>query len=99
MRRSGTVCRAGTVLPHGIAVCHTWIIASGFGAIVPSLPCVALRAVARVGIAVIAGAGVVVVIPMVRIVAVVVEGIEGKVITPPKKRWEDASEPEHGAEM
>ena|SRR6516162_10276675 len=99
MRRRGTICRAGTVLPHGVAVCHIWIIASGFGAIVPSLPCIALRAVARVGIAVIAGAGVVVVVPMVRIVAIAVEGKEGIAITPPKKRWENTSEPEHGAEM
>src|SRR6516162_3500307 len=100
MRRSG-ICRARTVLPHGVAVCHRWIIASGVGAIVPGLPGVGvgLRAVARAGIvAVIGGAGVVVVIPMVGI-PVVVEGKEGIAITPPKKRWEDASEPEHGAEM
>src|SRR6516162_5814049 len=101
MRRSG-ICRARTVLPHGVAVCHRWIIASGVGAIVPGLPGVGLRAVAIVGIvAVIAGAGIVAVIPMVGIVAVipvVVEGIEGIAITPPK-RWVDASEPEHGGEM
>src|SRR5215831_13510679 len=92
MRRSGTItvyCRAGTVLPRGVAVCHMWIIASRAGAIVPSLSGVGvgLRAVARVGIvAVIAGAGIVAVIPMVGIVAVVVEGNEGIAITPPK-RW------------
>jgi len=91
MRRSGAItvyCRAGTVLPHGVAVCHRWIIASGVGAIVPSLPSVGLRAVARVAIvAVIAGAGIVVVIPMVGIVAVISVakvGIEGIGITPPK---------------
>src|SRR5215472_2770407 len=104
MRRSGTItvyCRAGTVLPRGVAVCHRWIIASGVRAIVPGLPGVGLRAVARVGIfAVITGAGIVAVIPMVGIVAVipVVEGIEGIAITPPKW-WVDASEPKHGAEM
>src|SRR5215469_4699731 len=105
MRRSGTItvyCRAGTELPHGVAVCHRWIIASGVGAIIPGLPSVGLRAVAMVGrVAVIAGAGIVAVIPMVGIVAVipvVVEGKEGIAITPPK-RWVDTSEPEHGAEM
>src|SRR5215469_8298673 len=105
MRRSGTItvyCRAGTVMPHGVAVGHRWIIASGVGAIVPGLPGVGLRAVARVGIvAVIARAGIVTVILMVGIVAVipvVVERIEGVAITPPK-RWVDASEPERGAEM
>jgi hypothetical protein len=77
-----------------------WIIASRVGAIVPGLSSVGLRAITRVGIvAVIAGAGVVVVIPMVGIVAVIVEGKKGIAITPPKKRREDASEPEHGAEM
>src|SRR6516162_2020583 len=72
------------------------------GAIVPSLAGVGVgpKAVARVGIvAVIAGAGIVAVIPMVGIVAVVIEGKEGIAITPPKRWWEDASEPEHGAEM
>src|SRR6516165_4415768 len=105
MRRSGTItvyCRAGTVLPHDVAVCHRWIIARGVGAIVPGLPGAGLRAVAIVGIvAVIAGAGIVAVIPMVGIVAVipvVVEGIEGIAKIPPK-RWEDASEAEHGAKM
>src|SRR6516165_5908597 len=105
MRRSGTItvyCRGGTVLPHGVAVCHRWIIASGVGAIVPGLPGVGLRAIAILGIvAVIAGAGIVAVIPMVGIVAVIPvigKGIEGIAITPPK-RWEDASEPENGAEM
>src|SRR5215469_2033915 len=103
VRRSG-ICRAGTILPHGVAVCHRWIIASGVGAVVPSLSGVGvgLRAVARVGVvAVIAGAGIVAVIPMVGIVAVIpvlVEGIEGIAITPPK-RWVDASEPEHGEKM
>jgi hypothetical protein len=80
-----------------------WIIASGVGAIVPGLPGVGLRAVARVRVvAVIAGTGIVVVIPTVGIAAVipvVVEGKEGITITPPKKRWEGASETEHGAEM
>src|SRR5215472_5769872 len=83
-------CRAGTVLPHGVAVCHRWIIAGGAGAIVPGLSGVGVgrRAVARVGIvAVIAGAGIVAVIPMVGIVAVVVEGKEGIAITPPKRWW------------
>ena len=86
-------------------MCHRWIIASGVGAIVPSLPRVGLRAVARAGIvAVIAGAGIVAVMPMVGIVTVIpvvvegIEGIEGIAITPPE-RWVDASELEHGAEM
>src|SRR6516164_10493190 len=89
MRRNGTIavyCRAGTVLPHGVAVCYRWIIAGGPGAIVPSLSGVGVgpKAVARVGIvAVIAGAGIVAVIPMVGIVAVVIEGKEGIAITPP----------------
>ena len=45
MRQSGPItvsCRAGTVLPHGVAVRHRWIIASGVGAIVPGLPGVGL---------------------------------------------------------
>jgi hypothetical protein len=52
-------------------------------------------------VAVIAGAGIVAVIPTVGIVAVipvVVEGIEGIAINPPK-RWVDDSEPKHGAKM
>src|SRR5215472_13410130 len=102
MRRNGPItvfCRAGTVLPHGVAVCHRWIIASGVGAIVPHLLGVGVGLRARIGIvAVIAGGGIVAVIPMVGIIPVVVEGMEGKAITPPKRWWEDASEPEHGAE-
>src|SRR5215831_1503873 len=102
MRRSGTItvyCRAGTVLSHGVAVCHRWIIASGVGAIVPGPPVAGLRAVAIVGmVAVIAGAGIVAVIPMVRIVVVIPVVVEGIAITP-LKRWVDSSEPEHGAEM
>jgi hypothetical protein len=35
---------------------------------------------------------------IVAVIPVVVEGIEGIAKIPPK-RWEDASEPEHGAEM
>jgi len=47
-----------------------WIIASGVGAIVPGLPGVGLRAIAILRIvAVIAGAGIVAVIPMVGIVS------------------------------
>ena len=69
-------------------MCHRWIIASRVGAIVPGLPGVGLRAIARVGIvAVIVGAGIVVVIPMVGIVAIISVakvGIEGIGITPPK---------------
>jgi hypothetical protein len=79
-----------------------WIIASGVGAIVPSLPSVGLRAIARVGIvAVIARAGIVPVIPTVGIVAIVREGIERieRIAITPPKRWVDAFEPEHGAEM
>src|SRR6516225_9442584 len=102
MRRSGTItvyCRAGTVLPHGVAMCHRWIIASRVGAIVPGLPGVGLRAIARVGIvAVIAGAGIVAVIPMVGIVTVIPVVVEGIAKKPPI-RCVDAAEPERGAEM
>src|SRR5262249_14769332 len=79
--------------------CDRWIIASGVGAIVPGLPSVGPRAVATVWrVAVIAGAAIVAVIPMVGRVAVIPIVVEGIAITPPK-RWVDASEPEHGAEM
>jgi hypothetical protein len=100
-RRSDTTvyCRDGTVLPHGVAVCHRWIIASGVRAIVPGSLGVGLRAVAIVRrVAVIAGAGIVAVIPMVGIVVVIPVVVEGIAITPPK-RWVGSSEPEHGAEM
>src|SRR5215468_8876806 len=91
--RGGTItvyCRGRTALPHGVAVCHRWIIASGIGAIVPGPPGVGLRAVAIVGtVVVIAGAGIVAVIPMVGIVVVIPVVVEGIAITPPK-RWVDA---------
>jgi len=83
MRRSGTItvyCRDGTVLPHGVAVCHIWIIASGGGAIVPGLPGVGLRAVVIVGIVAVIVARIVAVIPILGIVVVIVVGIA---ITPP----------------
>ena len=86
MRRSGTITvysRDGTVLPHGVAVCHVWIIASGGGAIVPGLPDVGLRAVVIVGIVAVIVAGIVAVMSILGIVVGIPVVVVGIAITPP----------------